>query len=246
MTYGDTFDIAQSDVHTANETHTPVDDNELAVVAIVDLRSKRGKTHRQEGHHFNTFLAHPLEETVADIPTAHIVNDHPDLNALAGPCNEGITDKVSQGIVLEDIHVDVDMVSGTSYLPEQGGKELVSVSIDLNATQAEGQREVLVDEKVDNGFVNLRQLKVLLLDELQHGPLRQLVERTLADKTFLAGVNAKEQVKHHANDGYEPDDQCPGHGLCRLPVVHHHMDNRQHRYHLVKDYQSYAQSVQNS
>ena len=108
---------------------------------------------------------------------------------------------------------------------EECGEELAAVGQQLNMVVLEGQGEVLVDVEVDEGLVLFGQVQVLLLDEAEHGALRQLVKGALADHSLLAGVDAEEQVEHCSDDGHEQDDQRPCHGLGWLSVVHHHMDD---------------------
>ena len=64
-----------------------------------------------------------------------------------------------------------------------------------------------------------------LLHELQHRSLGEHVHRAPADEALLAVVDAEEEVGDDAEDGYEIDDECPGHRLCRLTVVEHDVDD---------------------
>ena len=70
-------------------------------------------------------------------------------------------------------------------------------------------------------------MEVVLLDKVQHGATRQLVEGTLSDETLTTVVQSEEQVEHDADHGHEENHQCPGHRLGRLAIVHHHMDDSQ-------------------
>ena len=67
--------------------------------------------------------------------------------------------------------------------------------------------------------------EVLLLYEVQHRALCQLVHGALANHAFPTVVNAKEEVEDDAHNGYEEDDQRPRHRLSGLPVVHDDMDD---------------------
>ena len=62
--------------------------------------------------HLHTFLTHSLKEAPLDLPTAYIVVD--DTHAHPTPClgDKGIGHKDTQGVVLEDIDIDMDMVAG--------------------------------------------------------------------------------------------------------------------------------------
>ena len=68
--------------------------------------------------------------------------------------------------------------------------------------------------------MRLGQPEVFLLGKLEHGALCQLVERSLADESFLACVLSEEEVKDDAQQGKEPQHEHPRHRLRRFAVVH--------------------------
>ena len=162
---------------------------------------------------------------MARLPTAHVVVDHAHLDTLTGFLHQRIGYQAPQGIVLDDIHVDMDMVFRLVDVFQQFREEGIAVGHDVDLIILEGECQVLVDEKVDQRLVVLGHLEVVLFHETEHRTFRQLVERTLADQLLLSVVETEEEVEDDAHDRYEEDDQRPGHGLGGLLVVHHHVDN---------------------
>ena len=218
--------IAQRYVHAADETRGAVDDDELAVVAVVHLAGERREANGQERCHFDALFAHAFKEAVSHLPAAHVVVDDAYFHTLPDLGDEGVADQVAQGVVLEDVDVNVYVALCLGYSSEQCREELVSVGVDLRCGVLERQRQVLTDKQVDELAVLLGQLQVLLPYELQHRALGQLIHRTLAHQLLLAGVHTKEEIEDDAHKGYEPDDECPCRRLCRLAVVHQHAYDR--------------------
>ena len=168
------------------------------------------------------------------IPAPHIVVDQLDLHALSSLVDERIGEQHAQRILSKDIHIDMDMALGLGDLCQKCGKEVVAVAIDRDLIILEGEREILVDEEVDELTMLFGQLQVLLFDELQHRTFGKLVEAPLADEPLLAGVQAEEEVEHQAYYRHEPYHQRPGHPLGRLAIVHHHVDDGQNDNHLIE------------
>ena len=165
-----------------------------------------------------------FEEAVFHAPTTYIVVDETHHHASPCPCDKRIGHQTAQGIVLEDVHVDVNMVAGLGDVLQQFREIGIAVGHDVNLVVAEGQRQVLVDKEVDELFLRLGQSQVLLFHEAQHGALGQLVHLPLVYQPLAAVVDAKEQVEHDAHDGCEDYHQHPGHRLGRLSIVYQHMD----------------------
>ena len=109
------LDITQGDIHTTDKAYPAVDDHQLTVVAVVHLTGERGKTHGQKRHHLDTFLTHPLEEAVRHAPTAYVIVDDTHLYPLAYLVYQSVSHEITQRVVLEDIHIDMNMVCGRGY-----------------------------------------------------------------------------------------------------------------------------------
>ena len=195
------------------------------MVAIVDLAGERREANGQEGNNLDTFLTEMFQEATMHLPTAHIIINDANLHPTLRLVNERIGHQASQGIVLKDIHLDMDMMLGSGDVLQQFRKEGIAVRHDVYHIVLEGQRQVLVDEEVNELLMALRHMQVVLFDETQHGTLRQLVDGTLTDKALLAMVDAKEEIEHHTNNRYEENHQRPRHRLCGLSVVEHYVDN---------------------
>ena len=138
------------------------------MVAVVDLAGKGREAHRQEGIGLDTFFTQAFKELVPDTPAAHIVVDDAYLDTLTSLVDKCIGHQVAQGILLHDIHTDMDMMPGPADVLQQFGEERIAVRHDVDDVVLEGQRQVLVDEEVNHLLMSLRHVQVLLFDEVQH------------------------------------------------------------------------------
>ena len=77
-------------IHATDITYPTVNDNDFAVVTVVDLAGERREADRQERCHFDTRLTHLFEETVTHTPTTYIIVDKTYLDTLTGFRHEGI------------------------------------------------------------------------------------------------------------------------------------------------------------
>ena len=111
--------VAQGNVHSANKSYRTIDDTEFAMVAIVHLARECRKTHGDEWAHPHTLGFQTIEKAVVHIPTSHIVVDDAHLYPLPRFVNQCIGNELSQGIVVKNIGVDVDVVGGLSDGLEQ-------------------------------------------------------------------------------------------------------------------------------
>ena len=198
--------VAHGNVHAPDIAHAAVDDEKLAVVAIVSPAGEGGEAHGHERLHLDALAAHALEETGGHVPAPYVVVDDAHLDALARLGHKGVADELTQGIVLEDVDVDVNVAGGTRYVAQQGWKELIAVGEHLDVVATERQGEALVDKKVDEGLLGLRQGEVTLLHKAVHGALGELVHGAPADLALVAPVLAEEDVGDDANDGHKIDD----------------------------------------
>ena len=132
-------------------------------------------------------------------PTTHIVHYHSHHHPLSGLVNQSVCHQIAQGIVLEDIHIYMDMMRRFSDISEQLREERIAVSHDVNLIILEGQRERLIDKEIDQLFLSLWYAQILLLDKSQHRTFRELVNRALANQSLLAMVEPEEKVEHQAH-----------------------------------------------
>ena len=77
-------------------------------------------------------------------------------------------------------------------------------------------------------------MKILLLYELEHGALGELVHAAVADKPFLAGILSEEEIEDNTHKGDEEEDQYPCHRLGGLTIVHQDGDDSRNGYHDIK------------
>ena len=229
------LNIAQGDIHTTDKTHLTIDDNDLAVVTIIHLTRKRREPYGHKRAHFDTFFTHALKKTVLDIPTSHIVVDQSHFYALTRLVDQGIGNQFAQSIISYDIHINMDMVLGQTDISKQMMNKLISIGKDIHLVILKWQGEILIDKKVYQGLVLLGQLQVLLFCKLQHRALGKLVHGTIADVTFLTGVDTKKQVENDAHHRHKVDHHRPGHRLGWLTIVENHMNHGQDDNDLVND-----------
>ena len=126
------------------------------MVAVVGFTGELGETHGHERLYLDASFTHALEELAVNAPAAHVVVDDAHLNASPRTVDEGVADETAQGVVLEDIDVDVDMALRLGDVAQQGREELVAVDEYVDAVGTEGKGVALSDEHVDYGFVLFR------------------------------------------------------------------------------------------
>ena len=219
------FHITGGNVHASYEGHFTVDDNQLAVIAIVHLAGEGRKFHWEESVDVDTFATHTLIEAVVNVPAAHVIVDDPHLYALPGFVDEGICDETSQFVVGEDVALDVDALLCLSDLLQQRPKERIAIGVDFHLIVLEGQSTILIVEKVDQVAVLLSNLEVFLLGVDPGLPLRQLVEGTLRNVALPTDVLTEKDVEHDADERQKGEHKKPCHGLRRLSVIHQHGDH---------------------
>ena len=219
------FYISCGNVHAANIPYPSVNDTELAVVAVVHLAGEGWELDGHEGMHLNAGIAQTLEETAFDIPTAHIIVDDAHLYATTGLADEGVGYEMTQSVVIEDIGVEMNVVTGLADVVQQGTEKVVTVGEDVGLVVLERQGPVLGGKKLYQRLVVVGNHQVFLLDKLEHGALGELVEALLTDETLLAGVLPEKEIEDDAQQGQEGEHQHPGHGLGGLTVVHEHPDH---------------------
>ena len=198
--------------------------------------------------YLDTLLAHAFKETVTHTPAAHIVIGDTHLDTLAGFVNQCVSHQISQWVILNDIHVDMDVVCGSTDILQQFREEGIAIGHDVYLVVLEGQRHVLVDEQVYQLFVVVGNPQVLLFHKAQHGTFCQLVEFALVDQSLTSVVDAEEQIEHDAYQGQEHDDECPCHRLGWLAVVHDHMNHghchqcpkQRHAYHVKQSFHPFS------
>ena len=111
--------IAQGEIHATDIAYPAIDDENLTMVAVVHLTCKRGETYGHEGFHLDSLDTHPLKETVVHAPASHGIIEHTHLHALTSLGYQGIRDESSQGIVLKDIDINMDMVPRRGDVTQQ-------------------------------------------------------------------------------------------------------------------------------
>ena len=89
-------------------------------------------------------------------PTAHIVIDDTHKYTLSRLVYQCIRYQIAQGIIFDDIHVDVDMMFCLGDIFQQLREERIAVRHDIYLIILERQRERLVDKEVDQLLVSLR------------------------------------------------------------------------------------------
>ena len=203
------------------------------MVAVVHLTRKLREVYGHKRHRLNTLLTHPFEETMLHVPATHVIVDQPHLYALPRLVDQGIGHQTAQGVVGDDIHVDMDVTLGLTDILQQHGEELIAVHTHIYLVVLKGQRQVLVHEEVYQGLVLLWQSEVLLFRKLQHRAFGQHVHRPVTHVALLTGVDAKEKVEHNTHERNKPYHQRPGHRLGRLTIVQNHVDDSHDDDHLI-------------
>ena len=228
------LNITCGNIHTSDITHLTVDDTDLTVITVVYLSGKGRELHRHEGMHLYTLITHTFEEGTVYTPATYRIVDHAYLNTLFCLCDQRVGHHISQGIIIKNIRIQMDMMFGLSYIPQESMKEMIAVGIDIHMVILERECPVLCGEQFDQRVVFLWQMKILLFGELQHGTFSQLIHTVLRDHLLLAGVLSEEEIEDKTYHWQEDQHQHPCHGLGRLPVVeqhHQYAGNNDHHIH---------------
>ena len=75
---------------------------------------------------------------MADLPTAHIVVYQAYLDTLTGLIHQRIGHQTSQGVVLDDVQIKMDMVLGTGNIFQQFRNKGIAISDNVNLIILEG------------------------------------------------------------------------------------------------------------
>ena len=126
------LDIPGGNIHTADIAHLSVDNTDLTVITVVYLSRKGRKLHRHEGMHLYTLITHTFEEGTVNTPTTHRIIDHSYLNTLFCLRDQCVGHHISQGIIIKDIRIQMDMMLGLPYIPQESMKEMIAIGIDIH------------------------------------------------------------------------------------------------------------------
>ena len=108
--------IALGDVHAADESYPAVYHAYLAVITVVHLAGKRRKPYRHERMHVDARFSHALKEGILHLPATHIIIYQSDFHSLLRLVYQGISHQITQGIILEDVGIQMDMMLRLTYL----------------------------------------------------------------------------------------------------------------------------------
>ena len=108
--------IALGDVHATDESYPTVYHAYLTVIAVVHLAGKRRKPYRHERMHIDACFSHALKEGILHLPAAHIIIYQSDFHSLLRLVYQGISYQITQGIILEDVGIQMDMMLRLTYI----------------------------------------------------------------------------------------------------------------------------------
>ena len=86
------------------------------MIPIVYLTGEHRELHGHEGMDINPGIPHLLEEGMTNMPACHVIVNQPDLDSFLCLVHQCIGNQTPQGVILEDEHVDMDMVLCFPYL----------------------------------------------------------------------------------------------------------------------------------
>ena len=108
--------IALGDVHATDKSYPAVYHAYLAVIAVVHLAGKRRKPYRHERMHIDARFPHALKEGILHLPAAHVIVYQSDFHSLFRLVYQGISHQIAQGIILEDVGIQMDMMLSLTYI----------------------------------------------------------------------------------------------------------------------------------
>ena len=129
---GKAVQVAVGDVEAADVGHAPIDDNSLAVVAIVVVFEGHGQSYGPETSGLNPL---PAQVAVEWSPgTAHeIVVHQPGLHPCGSAVGQGLPDVPAGRVVLELKELCMNMVAGRRYVVEQAAVHGLKGGVGLDA-----------------------------------------------------------------------------------------------------------------
>ena len=133
------------DVHAARESHAPVEDEDLAVVAIRLIPEERKE--RVIKANFDVPLLHLPPEPRPRVARAERVGEdaHPDAAPHGG--RQSFDEEASGGVVLEDVRLEEDFVLGAGDRGAHRGERGRAVEEDRDGVAAVDRRRVDPPEK---------------------------------------------------------------------------------------------------
>ena len=218
--------ITQGNVHAADEPFLSVDDAHFAVVAVVYLTGECRKLHRHEGIRINAGIVHAFKESLRCLSAAHIIVDDAHGYALACFVDKCIGDKSSQGIVLNDIRTQVDVVLRPAYGSQKRSDEVCAVGIDVNLIVLERQCTTVTRKLADESFVALGLVQFCLIGKRVHAALRQFVKTLFAYDTLMARVLSEKEIGNDTHNRQKQQHQQPCQRLDWLTVVNQYGNHR--------------------
>jgi hypothetical protein len=118
--------MAFANVHAADKAETPVDDEDLAMIAQVGIAQAR-QTCRQECGRSNPFACKQPQHGRPAVPGTHVVDQDPHLDPAVLGSDQGLQESLSGAVIVEDICQQADRPSRTFDRSEHRGKRDVAI-----------------------------------------------------------------------------------------------------------------------
>ena len=220
----DALQVTFGEVHTARIAHYAIDDEHLAVVAVVGERRKVGKE-GTESLDLDTSLLHPTEETARHTDTGGGIVHQPHFYALKHLVDENVSKGIAYNIVLDHEEHDVDVMTGSKDVLLHGLEHIAADRKDADAVAPDEIGTVVVLEHLDEACPTFPFLS----------GVGSAIGRSMGlefGKTFAADErtqhrrHAEEIIEQNAEHGQKIEHQDPCQRLGGTPVLrqHHHSD----------------------
>lgn len=232
-----TGNVTLRDIDSSRKAYSAVDDQNLAVVAVVDMAREPGKNDRHEAAHLDARPAQPPEILAPEPPAPYVVVDQPHLDALGGLGDQDVGDLAAQLVVLDDVVFHMDRLAGLPQRPAYLVERLRPVVQHPDAVVHGQQRLVAVEQQrngiaviADLGLVQQRRMiDLVYLLPAQRIDLLQIVQLLAVEQFLLAVIAAEHDVEDESHDRQQRDHDDPRQRLDRLAlVVDDHGDRNDH------------------
>ena len=119
--------VARADVHAAREADLAVDHEDLAVHAQVGVLVQARHAGRQERRDGHSGIPQPADHRGLRVTRAHVVDQHPGLDAARPGAHQRVEERLARGVVVEDVADQRDRGAGGVDRGEHGRERGVPV-----------------------------------------------------------------------------------------------------------------------
>ena len=223
-------------VHSPGVADFAVDDDDLPVVAIIELGEQihQRPVRLRELFHLDTRLLHLIVILRADGDIGDILVNEPDLDPLAGLLHQHFLDLLASLVLAEIEILHVDVVFRIPQILHQQLELPVSRCDDFHIIAVGHAGRAVGSQQPCQGLVVIPDKVILAMPEKQlpNPSVRPFPEDSDEPPVLyrkvpgLPDIDAHHKVEQESDNRQNRDDQYPGYLLGRVPVIEDDDDHR--------------------